>query len=833
LLAGTSQGEPVAGDRLGPYRLLDLIGQGGMGDVYRAVRDDDHFKKVVALKLVRREMATEPMVARFREERQILAGLEHPGIVPLLDGGASADGRPFLVMEHVEGTRIDVHCRERGLPVRARVELFRAVCSAVQYAHQNLVVHRDLKPANILVTAGDVPKLLDFGVAKLVDPVAAATVTQFRPMTPAYASPEQFRGEALTTATDIYSLGVVLYELLAGRRPYRVSTGTPLELREAICEEEPEAPRADADLDAIVLKALRKAPSRRYATVEAFSEDLRRYLAGLPVAARKGTARYRAGKFVRRHRAKVVSSALLLVLGAGFAMNMRAQARRVGREKDKAERVTTFLVNLFRVSDPSEERGRTVTAREMLDQGTARIGTELTDEPEVRATLMGTMGRVYANLGLYERAMPLLEESLQTRRRVLGPEHAEVAASLHTLGDLLYDIGDYAGAESRLREGLAIKRKLLGAEHAEVAHTLHGLAAVRHKTGDYAGAEALYREALAMRRTLLGSEHIDVARTLNNLGSLLKNKGDLAGAGAHLRESLATKMKLLGGEHLDVARSQNNLALVLHAQGDHAGAEALHRQALATKRTLLDRGHPDIGRSLNNLANVVYDRGDYTEAEALYRQSLAIDRQNLGSAHADVAIGLNNIGNVLQMKGDPAGAEALHREALVLRRELLGREHPDVAQSLYSLATALRDQGEAASAETLHREALALRRKLLGPTHADVAASLTELAAVLSDSGRWAEAEPLVREALDIQRTVLPQPHPEVAASQSVLGGCLAAAGRFAEAEPLLRESHAQLEARLGRRSHLTRAAAARVARLEQGWGGRDPARASPGGKRR
>jgi serine/threonine-protein kinase len=488
--------EDLADRRLGPYRLLHLIGQGGMGHVYRAIRDDDQFKKLVAVKLVRVEMATDAVLARFRAERQILAGLEHPGIARLLDGGAIEDGRPFLVMEHVEGTRIDVYARDHALTTAARVTLFRSVCAAVQYAHENLVVHRDLKPANILVTPDGLPKLLDFGVAKLMDPSGpgAATATLFAAMTPAYASPEQVRSEPITTATDVYSLGVVLHELLTGRRPYRLAGVTSLELQQAICEQEPERPALPDDLGAIVLKALRKAPHLRYPTVAAFSEDLGRYLAGLPVSARKGTARYRAARFVRRHRVKVALSALLAVAAASFAANTAVQAGRVAREKDKTERVTGLLVGLFRVSDPGEARGNTVTAREMLDRGAARVRAELAAEPEVQAALLDTMGRVYGNLGLYAEAQPLVEEALATRRRVLGDDHDDVAASLKSLATLavvLQARGRCDEAERLAREVVAVPSRLGPRSHPDAARAERVLGAClaagrydRHRPGE-------------------------------------------------------------------------------------------------------------------------------------------------------------------------------------------------------------------------------------------------------------------------------------------------------------------------------------------------------------
>jgi eukaryotic-like serine/threonine-protein kinase len=855
------EGDAARVGRAGPYWLLGLIGRGGMGDVYRAVRDDDHFKKVVAVKLVRPDVMSDVVLGRFRAERQILAGLEHPGIARLLDGGATEDGRPFLVMEYVEGTRIDAYVASRGLDTRTRLELFRAVCAAVQYAHQNLVVHRDLKPANILVSPEGTPKLLDFGVAKLLDPALAgeATATLFAPLTPAYASPEQVRGEIITTSSDVYSLGVVLYELLTGRRPHVLTESGPLALQQAICEQEPARPSLTArslpaDVDDIVLKALRKEPAHRYATAEALSEDVRRHLEGLPVLARKGTVGYRTSKFVRRNRAAVFLGAAVLALVVGFAVTMAVQARRLAQERDKAQRVTAFLLDVFRLSDRGQTRGTAVTARELLDRGTARIRGELQEQPEVRGTLLDTMGRAYAGLGLYDQAAPLLREALATRRQALGPEHADVLATLNALGNLEYDQGDYPRAEDTLREALALKRKTHGAEHPEVARALNSLGSVRLRRGDLAGAQALYSESLEMRRRLLGPDHPDVARSLHNLALVAHDLGDLAQAEALHRESLAVKRRIHGEAHPDVARSLTNLATVLYSRGDFTGAVSLLRDGLERQRKLLGPDHPDVGRSLNNLANVLLERGDYAEAEPLYRESVAIGRKALGGDHAELAISLDNLGVVLTRRGDPGAAVPLHREALAMRRKHLPQEHPHVANNLGNLADALYALGDDAAAESLHREAMAMRRKLLGDAHVNVSEGLNGLVETLRGRGKLAEAESLAREAVAVARKAQPQGglatrkalsglalvlaeqsrwtdaesaaraalatgeqfpagNPELAEAENVLGASLAATGRHAEGEPLLRRSLQILASTRGAGSRVTREATARAAR--------------------
>ena len=471
-------------DRIGPYEIVRVLGEGGMGTVYLARRADGEIDRLVALKTVRPDLSTPELIRRFRQERQIAATLVHPSIARLLDVGTDAGGQPYLVMEYVEGEPIDRHCDAGALPLERRLELFRLVCAAVHFAHQRLVVHRDLKPGNILVGADGVPKLLDFGIAKLLESDGEedgdATRTAVHLMTPEYASPEQVRGEPVGTASDQYSLGVLLYRLLTGRRPYRTTSSLPHDLARAVCEEEPERPstaarqaadhdgearlpsglapdrlhrRLRGDLDEIVLRALRKEPDRRYSSVAHLAEDLRLYLEGLPVVARRGSTYYRAAKHVRRHRAAFGSAAAAILLIIAAAVTFAVQAgrlgralHRAGREQSRAERVSDFLIDVFKVSDPGQARGSTVTAREILDRGAARITEELHDEPDAAAAMMDVMGQVYANLGLYPRAQELLEAALSQRRAKPEPDDDDVAASLAHLAAVQHARGDYDGS---------------------------------------------------------------------------------------------------------------------------------------------------------------------------------------------------------------------------------------------------------------------------------------------------------------------------------------------------------------------------------------------------
>jgi serine/threonine-protein kinase len=756
--------QPPAGERtrVGPYRLLREVGRGGMGTVFLAERVDGGFEQQVALKLLRRGIDTEAVLTRFRRERQILARLEHPGIARLLDGGATADGLPYFAMEYVDGEPITHFAMSRRLGVDARLELFEQVCEAVQEAHRNLVVHRDLKPSNVLVTGEGRVKLVDFGIAKVLHewpgdasggPAETALTREgLQPLTPDYASPEQVRGEALTTSSDIYTLGVVLYELLTGRLPYRVAATTPERMVRAVCESVPLPPstvlgrgreasapaggRLEKDLDAIVLAALAKEPARRYRSVEALAEDLRRQRSGLPVRARPPSRLYGAIKFVRRHRAGVAAAVLAaasLILGlAGTAWQAAVAARerdRARQEAVKAGEVKEFVLDLFAVSDPNTAHGESATARELLDRGTVRLRTELAGQPEVQAEMMSVAGEIYRLLGLYDRARPLLERALALRREALGEVHPEVVSSLGLLAALSHATGDYEEAEQLYRRALELERRLHGAEHPGVARWLNGLSEVARARGRYDEAESLARSALAMRRRSLAPVHVDVAESLTHVAVPLYLKREYPEAEQLYREALAIRESLQGDEHLKVAEVRNRLALLLRRQGRHAEAEALFRRTLATYRRSLGPAHPDVAIVLNNLAQVRQAQAEPAAAEPLFREALAIQRQALRPDHPDVAITLSNLGALLHEQGNVEEAEPLFRESLAIWQSAHGEKHPYVALALGNLGELLLTRGDLAGAERFLVRALALLLELHGEDDPRVARARRRLAA--------------------------------------------------------------------------------------------------------
>ena len=673
--------DSMAGTVVGRYRILGELGRGGMAVVYRAERMDGGFEQQVALKQTRLGFDSEQMIRRFERERQILARATHPDVARLLDGGVGPDGRPFLVMELVDGVPLDQYCDQKRLTVRERLGLFLRVARAVEYAHRNLVVHRDLKPSNILVTDDGHPKLLDFGIAGLLaGPEEDAGITNgitrhdLRPMTPAYASPEQVRGEPVTTLSDVYQLGLLLYLLLTGRTPYRQeSAHTPLALARAISEEPPTRPSEallrpgtpaeestpaeeiarlrrtsparlarllDGDLCSIVLMALRKEPERRYSSVTRLAEDVERYLAGRTVAARPDSLWYRGRTFTRRHRIAVLFAGLLFAALVTFSVTTAVQARRIAAERDRANReaeiagqVSRFLTELFKVSDPSEARGNTVTAREILDRGSAEIDRRLPEPSLVRARLQRTMGEVYESLGLYAQAVPLLKGAESTAAQAGGERHLETVAARVGLGRVYLRMGRYEEAGKLLRPALEARREALGEEHPETLDVAANLASLSVYEGRKEEAEVLSRQVLEARRRVLGPAHLDTLGSANNLATALFRLGRLEEAEALYREVFEGLRRIEGPDHPRTLTVASNLGSVRIQLGRLDDAEPLLRDTIARRRRVLGAAHPSTLAAESNLAGLLEDRGRLAESEALHRRIYEGKRAALGAEH--------------------------------------------------------------------------------------------------------------------------------------------------------------------------------------------------------
>ena len=751
-----------AGRMIGSYRLLRRIGVGGMGRVFLAERDDQSFTQRVAVKIMRGIAAeTRDLRERFRAERQILANLGHPSIAKVFDGGVTDDGLPYLVMEYVAGEPIDRYCARTKAPLEQRLALFEDVCAAVQHAHRHLVVHRDLKPSNILVTDDSVVKLLDFGIAKLLEPgrvgvetTEPLTRTGLIVLTPEYAAPEQLRREEITTATDVYSLGVVLYELLAGVRPHDLAGSSATEIERAICEAEPIAPSARVDtmhltppgsgveashlrgdLDTIVLKALRKEPEARYESVRAFTEDLDRYRKGLPILARPSTWTYRARKFVRRNRYGVGAGALAILALLGGLTATTFQWSRAEREASKARQVTDFLVDLFKTNEPAESRGTELTARQILERGEDRI-EQLGGEPDVQARLLSVMGRVYSQLGDFDRAEPFLYRALET---ATGDD--ERAQSLSELGALLYERGALDEAEHRQREALDIRLRARPRRDLDVAAALHELGKTLSEKRD-PNARDVFAEALALRERFLGPHHPATAETLVEMGSSLTNLGQCDDAIPLFRRSLQIFDALENGE-LGVARAKAELAACFSDQGKVAEAEALIRDVLERYLAVFGEDHPNVMTQRNNLAVALARQGYYAEAEQLFRELLESRRRSMPDG-AYTGNTLGNLGALMMFRERYADAEPILRETIDLMREKFGPDHLQTVRRINSLGHLKVATGELDQAEALFEESLDALRRTDRSEHPHFFVAQRGLGRLLGERQRYGEAVALL-----------------------------------------------------------------------------------------
>ncbi len=837
-IADAKRGPLRVGTTLGPYRLGELIGEGGMGSVYLADRTDETFEMSVAIKVVRGGLDSTRVIERFREERRILATLDHPNIARILDGGTTDDGLPYLVMEYIRGVSLDHYCADENVDLRARVRLFRLICGGVDHAHRQLVVHRDLKPANVLVTPEGVPKLLDFGIAKILEVASDSgglTQSLFRPMTPHYASPEQIRGEPVSTATDVHALGILLYELLTGRHPFSSQATTPRELEEAVLNRDPNTPSTvvsrqglAGDLDNIVMKALAKDPERRYARAADLSADLGRFLDGHPVTARPATFNYRAGKFLRRNVAGVTIAFLFLATIVGAAVistrayleadRMRLEAE---TQRDRLKEVNTFLARTFQAASPEQRQSADeVTARQILDAGAVRVSEDLSDQPAVAAALQSEIGKRYLDLGVLDQAEKLLLAAVSGYRATgEATTPAGVTATVYFAQTRMAQ-GEVDDAIVIAGEAVRDAANLKDDDFDIVVEAQRTLAEAYSTRGDYAEAGSIYERLLQDLNSDPWREDVEFVRyrvsVANDWGLLQQRLANYEEAERSMRAAIKDATTAHGATHSVVGELWTNLAFILTRAGrpDEAAEAAL--QGLEIHEHILGEDHLETAISRLNYADALSKSGRTEEAEIHYPRVLEIFKSVYGERHNRVATVLNNIADALMKQGAPDRALPKFRESAEIFAENFGDEHVYTASVRHNLANALRETGQVEAAEQSGREVLEIRRRIYEDGHPDVARSLILLSQILRPRGDLAQAEPGAREAVMITARDLTPEHPVRIRAERELAHCLVDLDRPAEARTILTAAHAARLASFGPEDRLAKLLAEEISAIVQ-----------------
>ncbi len=713
--------EDYYGRRVGLYRIEAHIGEGGMGNVYLAAREDDFHKKV-ALKILKRGMDTDTLLKRFRQERQILANLDHPNIARLLDGGSTEDGLPYLVMEYIEGQPLTEYCDERRLGLVERLRLFVKVCRAVEYAHQNLVIHRDIKPSNIIVDKDGAPRLLDFGIARILDPDSGEprelTMEGARVSTPEYASPEQLRGGVITTASDIYSLGVLLYKLLTGRRPQQQGRGgrdeRPPQKPGLLVRARGEAPpgmspdrlsrRLRGDLDNIILKALNRRPERRYASVGQFAEDIDRHLRGMPVLARGDGASYRMMKFASRHRWAIGAVVIIFLTLVGAVVGISQQAAIAGEEAKKARQTLAFVEKMLSAADPLES-GRELTVEQLLDAAAGRIPEELAEQPAIESDIRSILGEAYQNLGIYEKALTQFEANIALIKKMgwLGGEkeanaYRELAVGVHYLAE-------YGRADSLYRKALEIYRQAGDTLSVAYGTALNDFGTLPLDQGNYEKAIDIFKESLRISRLTMDKNDVQIGITYNNLALAYDDFGAYARADTAYKQALEIFRLNYGDEHPEIANTLNNYAFVKLNVGDTLASLKLHERALAMYGRLAGEKYPSYGKTLHNVAALNYYLRNYKTARENEEKVIELFKIYYREDHPNLASAYFLMGRILNALEQFDEARKYLNKALVIRKARFNPHHPALADVFYELGLGWLGQNNRARAREMLLEA--------------------------------------------------------------------------------------------------------------------------------
>lgn len=862
--------DPLIGRDIGPWTIERRIAAGGMGAVFEARRTDRQYEQTVAIKLMTAQLLSTEAIARFRAERQFLANLNHPNIARLLDGGSTQENLPYLVMEYVDGVPVDQYCDDQRLTISERLALFGKICDAVDFAHRNLIVHRDLKPNNILVDADGEPKLLDFGIAKLLDTDAmqqtmAVTQDGMLLMTPEYASPEQVRGEPPTTGTDVYALGVLLYRLLTGQSPYGADTVTPAELQKAIMETDPRRPstvvtqpveRPDAasanissqrstslerlrkrlagDLDNIVLKALQKEPARRYTTAKRLQEDVENYLANRPVTARPDSVLYRSGKFLRRNRLSVSAASLFLFTVVGlvsyYTVQLTEERDRAQLQAERAEQVAVFLTDLFEESNPAENAGEPMNARELLDLGAERIAADLQQQPELRAALVQTIGQSYLKMrenktardylgsvlpgiegqlgeqdtnvlllrrlhadatmhaGDVTEALPMYEDILARWESSADPDSYQKIIARMRSAEALSRLGRLEESEARFVDVLDLLRSRADAQPVDLSDGLMNYGVLLRDLNRIEEEEALLEEALSIQEQCCGTEHADYAGVINNFGGHFFQRGNLDRAEYYWREHRRLQLNLVGEQGVAYANASMNLSNVLKSRKQLDDALAMVDEALVVFRRAYGDDSVRVAFLLENRGNTLLDMQRYDEAIATFETALPIIGDQFGTDHAEYAFTQNNYGTLLQRAGRLDDAVEQLRQARAINLTTYGEDHRQTIVSTQKLASVLNEMEAWDQALPLTESAVASSRRLWSDPQRVVVQGLGIAGFTRRGLGDYEQAERYYLEAIELARQLNEEPMRYTIDMEIGYAKTLVAQQRIAEARALLQE---------------------------------------------
>ena len=792
----------------GPYRVIKLIARGGMGNVYLAERSDGQFERTVAIKILRHELSLKTHIKRFSAERNILSGLEHPKIARLYDGGVTADKRPYLVMEYVDGVPITTYCKEKKCSLKEILDLFKQVCNGVEYAHRNLIVHRDLKPDNILVKQDGTVKILDFGIAKILDEELTSeklvqTKENLHMLSIQYAAPEQVTLEKITTATDVYALGLLLYEMIIGRPPFDLKGKNLKEAEQVICFGIPEKPskhisdlrlskKVRGDLDAIILKALKKEPDQRYSGAAQMMDEINRYLADLPISVRSHNFLYRAKKFVRRRPLAVMAGVIGLMFISGYLITLQLYTDRLETERnrahleaEKAETIADFVLMLFEANNPDVEEGEIPTVFELLERGVERAEL-LDDQPEISARMLDVIGQMYSKLGRFQDSEPLFRRVVSMRRTIHAEPHPDLAVSLDRLGDTLLRMDYFDEAEELLLEALEVAKA--SSNPVIESDILNDLGLVHYGRGNFAEAEEFHRRAHELRKEFLGDTHYRVGVSLHNLALAIESQYRMDEAEELFTEALNIKRISLEDVHSSVTYTMAQLGRVYWETGNLEKAEELLTETLEINRRRLGPQHPRIAENLNDLAALYSTQKDYPMAEELFREALAIREDTQESTSLNIATSLANLATVLSFQNKFEEALPLSLRAVNIARERWGTNHINTAIFIHNLATFQLRLFMYEDAELNFREALEMLSRTLPDTHPVNAHPMMRLGELLTTTGRAAEAESYLRKVLDLRVQAESDPA-DIAQAQYYLGINQKELSRFEEAETMLRNS--------------------------------------------